>query len=66
MLRSIRFALAFIADNPRAAEETDEPTIRVKVIVEYPYKIFYRVGVDTIDVLHVRHSARAPWREEQG
>ena len=40
MLRSIYSAIAFIAQNPRAAQETDERAVRVKVIVEYPYKIF--------------------------
>ncbi len=66
VLRSIHSALAFIAENPLGAEKTDEPAVRVKVIVEYPYKMFYRIGVDVIDILHVRHSARAPWRGAQG
>jgi plasmid stabilization system protein ParE len=62
VLRSIYSAIAFIAENPHGAAATDESTVRVKVIVEYPYKIFYRIGTDAAEVLHIRHSARRPWR----
>src|SRR5580704_14272646 len=41
VLQSIRSAIRFIAENPRAAQETDSPGVRVKVVVDYPYKIFY-------------------------
>jgi plasmid stabilization system protein ParE len=26
----------------------------------YPYKIFYRVTGDTVEILHIRHAARQP------
>jgi hypothetical protein len=29
----------------------------------YPYKIFYRVIADTIEILHIHHAARQPWDE---
>jgi toxin ParE1/3/4 len=65
VLRSIYSAINFVGENPRAAEETDEPDVRVKVVVEYPYKIFYNVIAGTIEILHVRHSAREPWKPER-
>ncbi len=61
VLRSIYVAIAFIAENPLGSAQTDEPDVRVKPVVEYPYKIFYSIVADTIEILHVRHSARAPW-----
>jgi len=61
VLRSIRAAVRFISDNPYAAEKTDDPDVRVKVVVEYPYKIFYSIHPDFVEVLHIRHSARKPW-----
>ena len=61
VLRSIYESVKFIAENPRASEETDDPAVRVKVVLEYPYKIFYSVHPDVIEILHVRHSARRPW-----
>jgi plasmid stabilization system protein ParE len=64
VLRSIYSAIEFIGENPRAAEETDEPGVRVKVVVEYPYKVFYSISADALEVLHVRHSARRPWEGE--
>jgi toxin ParE1/3/4 len=61
VLRSIRASVRFIADNPNAAEQTDDPGVRVKVVLEYPYKIFYSVHPEMIEILHIRHSAREPW-----
>jgi toxin ParE1/3/4 len=65
VLRSIRAAVRFIAEHPLASEETDDPDVRVKVVVEYPYKIFYSVHPDFIEILHIRHSARQPWEGER-
>jgi len=39
--------------------------VRVKVVARYGYKIFYSVGLDSIEVLHVRHGARRPWIAER-
>ena len=33
----------------------------MKVVGRYGYKIFYSVGVDAIEILHVRYGARRPW-----
>ncbi|MBI1867532.1 MAG: type II toxin-antitoxin system RelE/ParE family toxin [Methylocystis sp.] len=65
VLRSIYAAVKFIADNPRGSEETDDPDVHVKVILEYPYKIFYSIHAEGVEILHVRHSARRPWEGEQ-
>jgi toxin ParE1/3/4 len=65
VLQSIRAAIRFIAEIPRAAEETDAPGVRVKVVVDYPYKIFYSPPGDFIEILHIRHSARRPWEGER-
>ena len=61
VLRSIYSGITLISENPRAGTATDEDAVRIKVITEYPYKIFYTIGVDAIDMLHIRHSARRPW-----
>ena len=29
-------------------------------VVRYPFRIFYRVRDDTIDILHIRHTSRRP------
>jgi plasmid stabilization system protein ParE len=33
----------------------------VKTVADYPYKIFYRLRGDFVDIVHVRHAARRPW-----
>jgi len=60
VLRSIYAAIKFIGENPRATEETDELDVHVKVIVEYPYKMFYRIAATAVEILHIRHTSRRP------
>jgi toxin ParE1/3/4 len=61
---AISNAIAQIAKFPLGAERTSDPGTRVKIVQKYPYKIFYEVGTDRIDVFHVRHGARRPWLPE--
>jgi toxin ParE1/3/4 len=35
--------------------------VRVAPLGRYPYKIFYRVAGDTVEILHIHHAARQPW-----
>jgi toxin ParE1/3/4 len=48
--------------NPTASQETSVPTIRVKIVRRYKFKIFYKLDRDMIDLIHIRHAARAPLR----
>jgi toxin ParE1/3/4 len=44
---------------PKSAQEVvQRPDIRSVPFIRYPYKIFYRVHSDRVEVLHVHHSAR--------
>jgi toxin ParE1/3/4 len=52
------------AEHPLSARETSDPAIRVKIVGRFHYKIFYGVGADEIEILHVRHGARRPWVTE--
>ena len=61
VIDAINAAIKAIAEHPFAAQETSFPHIRVKIVRRYQYKIFYSVGADRIDILHVRHGARRPW-----
>lgn len=45
---------------PRVARRVD---VRAVVILRYPYRIFYRLRADAIEILHIRHTARRPWDE---
>jgi toxin ParE1/3/4 len=41
-----------------AQQVADRPGVRMVPLVRYPYKIFYRVTADTVQILHIRHTAR--------
>jgi plasmid stabilization system protein ParE len=65
---SIRRRLLDVIDRicraPEAAPRVSQRSqIRAAVVVRYPFRIFYRVGNDTIDILHIRHTSRRPWSE---
>jgi plasmid stabilization system protein ParE len=43
---------------PRVARRAN---VRAVLVLRYPFKIFYRVRGDDIEILHIRHTARRPW-----
>ena len=51
---------------PMSAEEVAQrPGVRVVPLLRYPYRIFYRVTRDAVEVLYVHHAARHdPWDEK--
>ncbi|MHB8885976.1 MAG: type II toxin-antitoxin system RelE/ParE family toxin [Methylovirgula sp.] len=52
---------------PQSAAEVEErPGVRMLPLIPYPYKLFYRVTVDRVEILHLYHaSRREPWRGER-
>jgi len=61
---SIREATARLCEQPHSGYRTDNPEVRVMFIVRHPYKIFYRVRDDAVEILHIRHTSRRVWRGE--
>jgi toxin ParE1/3/4 len=61
----IRATIVRIADLPESAQRLEErPEVRVVPLIRYPFKIFYRVVRDTVEILHIRHASRRPWMGE--
>jgi len=55
----LQFVGARIAKWPESAQEVaDQSDVRVVPLVRYPYKVFYRVSNQTVEILHVHHAAR--------
>ncbi|MHC2433367.1 type II toxin-antitoxin system RelE/ParE family toxin [Bradyrhizobium sp. USDA 4451] len=42
---------------PRVSQRS---AVRAITVWRYPFRIFYRVRSDTIDILHIRHASRVP------
>lgn len=50
---------------PESAQEVAQRTgVRVVPFIRYPYKMFYRVANDAVEILHIHHAARRPWEGE--
>lgn len=39
--------------------------VRVVPVGRYPYRIFYRVTTDAVEILHIHHVARQAWDAQQ-
>jgi toxin ParE1/3/4 len=61
----LRIVVAHVArwpDSMRASAK--RPGVRVASLGRFPYKIFYRVRGETVEILHIHHAAREPWNEQ--
>ena len=60
----IRAVLAWIRRWPESTRSsTLRPGVRVVPLGRYPYRLFYRVREDAVEILHIHHAARRPWDE---
>lgn len=59
---AIGAAIGRISAWPQMAPATEKrKNVRVLTLGRYPYRIFYRVRRGVVEILHIRHSSRAPW-----
>jgi toxin ParE1/3/4 len=58
--KAFQRAFVLIVDHPKGAARVSDG-LRVKILPDFPYKIFYRLSANYIDVIHIRHAARRPW-----
>ena len=65
VIASIRSRIAWLADFPLMARQTDEPGVRALSIVRYPYRVYYELAGDEVRILHVRHTRRRQREPEQ-
>jgi plasmid stabilization system protein ParE len=50
-----------ICNAPESAPRLSQRSqVRVVAVIRYPFRIFYRIRKDTVDILHVRHTSRRP------
>jgi toxin ParE1/3/4 len=65
--RRVRAIERRIESWPESAQEVEQrPGVRVVPLIQYPYRLFYRIAVDLIEVLYVHHAARRePWEAER-
>jgi toxin ParE1/3/4 len=64
--RRLKIVVGHLARWPESMRpSTHRPDVRVAPLGRYPYKIFYRVRADTVEILHIHHAAREPWDEQE-
>ena len=63
-MAAILAVVEFVRRHPHGAEKTNIPGVQGKVVKKYRFKVFYRVGDDLIEIVHVRHTSRRAWQGE--
>ena len=64
--RRIRTVVERLGQRPENAQRSNKrPSVRVVPVGRYPYNIFYRITADAVEILHIHHSARRPWDEQE-
>jgi toxin ParE1/3/4 len=64
--RRLEVIVAHIAHWPESMRRSlNRPGVRMAPLGRYPYKIFYRVHEDIVEILHIHHTAREPWDEQE-
>ena len=64
VLRALYATINLIAAHPFVGEATSNPLARMKTLTGYPYKVFYKIGHAAIEVVHIRHGSREPWKSK--
>lgn len=65
VMASIRASVAALRDQPLSGYPTDDSNIRVKAVPRYPYRIFYRIRENAVEIVHIRHTSRRAWRPDR-
>jgi toxin ParE1/3/4 len=61
--RSLKGSIDALVDQPLSGLRTNRTGVFVKIVPDYPYKIFYRPSDDIVEIVHIRHAARKPWTD---
>ncbi|MET0669951.1 MAG: type II toxin-antitoxin system RelE/ParE family toxin [Xanthobacteraceae bacterium] len=64
VMTSIQESAAQLGEQPHSGYRTEMSGVFVKFVVRYSYKIFYRVREEAVELVHIRHTARHPWRND--
>lgn len=60
----IRATVMRIAAWPLSARTVEgRPGVHVVPLIRYPYRVFYRVADETVELLHIHHAARDEARQ---
>lgn len=65
VMTAIRRRIAWLADFPLIAPETDEPGVRALPLVRYTCRVYYEIVGEEVRILHVRHTRRQLWQRER-
>lgn len=57
---AIRKAATLIGSNPKIGVSRSKLGARALGVPRHPYTIYYRIGPDAIDILHIRDDRRRP------
>ncbi|MBX9825014.1 MAG: type II toxin-antitoxin system RelE/ParE family toxin [Xanthobacteraceae bacterium] len=63
--RALQRTIELIGEYPHVGRSCGEQQARVVPVGRYPYLVYWTVEEGEVWVVHIRHSARAPWQDRQ-
>jgi plasmid stabilization system protein ParE len=54
--------IAELGEYPHKGHKSDRRGIFTLWIAPMPYRVFYRIDDEDVVIVHIRHTARRPWR----
>jgi plasmid stabilization system protein ParE len=59
---AIKRTIETIGRNPNIGHPTGRGATRGSPVGRYPYLVYWTVEADEVSIVHIRNSARKPWR----
>jgi toxin ParE1/3/4 len=57
-----RHTVATIASAPESGSRVGtRPGVYAFSLVRYPFKVYYRIGTEAAEILHIHHTSRRSW-----
>lgn len=56
--RAVVASIVRLSEHGLIGRQSELPGVRIKLVPRYPFKIYYRATPDSVQILHVRHTAR--------
>jgi len=63
--RRIRTVIERIGEFPESGRRVEvRPGMRMVPVIRYPFRMFYRIVDDRVELLHIHHVARRLWEQQ--
>ena len=64
--KRLRQTIAAISTAPKGGScVVDRPGVYALALVQYPFKIYYRIGTEAAEIVHIHNTSQQSWEKSQ-